>query len=223
MIYLYDVICYAHPRTSVPTNNARLHTHTRTHTARLTPRRFHLTPWHKHAHARTYTNMYVLISYLSSLSCSLFLTISIVRVIYVSRVHRRVHAYVCTCTYSEYLTVVFFFLFFLRRLQLCNCFRLEEKATRGRAGQVLIITVSTSSWSSPSSLYLFPRYTNKTYFNVVFAIQNIKKRCICYTKYQETNASTTRVWSISIFSLDTQRLNERKHQRRACDPYQFFH
>lgn len=96
MIYLYDVICYAHPRTSVPTNNARLpHAHTHTY---CTPKHHDVSISHPgistHTREHTQTCTCVLISLFSSLSLSLSftlllsfalsLTISLVRVIYVS-------------------------------------------------------------------------------------------------------------------------------------------
>lgn len=57
MIYLYDVICYAHPCTSVPTNNALTHAHTHTLYAHniLFIHTFYLAYTDKSTHTRGHT------------------------------------------------------------------------------------------------------------------------------------------------------------------------
>lgn len=111
------------------------HTHTRAHTRTRT-------------HARTHVCMHTT-NFLHSRSFSFFLSfLMLLLTPFLSsrtrniriRFHRRVHAHVCTCTYSEYLTrMCFFFVFLsLRKLQLCNYFRLEEKATRDEQAKILM-------------------------------------------------------------------------------------
>lgn len=154
MIYLYDVICYAHPRTSVPTNNARImHTHIRTHAPNsfyTHPSILHTSDISSDAHARhtqhvreyylvlSFSNSFFLFSLLFSFS--LILSFSLVQShtlsLSISRSRtRNIRISAFTGEYMPMYVRVHIqstsrMCFFLRRLQLCNCFRLEEKATR---------------------------------------------------------------------------------------------
>lgn len=129
MIYLYDVTHYAHTRTSVPTSarthkekkkkntlratrtpwnhsfcsvRTRKHTHTHTHADAHT----HM---HEQAHIRIHTHARAYIhTYVGARARHTHIHIT-------SLCERRrttnetsIHVYVCTCTYSEYLTNVFY-------------------------------------------------------------------------------------------------------------------
>ena len=135
MIYLYDVIHYAHTRTSVPTS-ARTHkekkkyTQSRTHTCETI---------HSVAHARVSTHIHTRANHTYLYTCKHTFTYTHARGHTYTRTWARVsaihththihitslcerrrttnetsiHVYVCTCTYSEYLTNVFYRVFFL--------------------------------------------------------------------------------------------------------------
>lgn len=192
MIYLYDVICYAHPRTSVPTNNARLpHAHTHTY---CTPKHHDVSISHPgistHTREHTQTCTCVLISLFSSLSLfhalALFRifsdSISLVRVIYVSAfTGEYMPMYVRVHIQSTSRLCFFVFFFFYGDYNFVTAFDWKKKQQGTSRPSINVITESTSSLpslslsSSLSSvvvILVFSRHEQNS-FDVV---QNIRKQ-----------------------------------------------
>lgn len=179
MIYLYDVIHYAHTRrTSVPTG-ARTHKEKKTHAEP------HAHQWnsfirsvlshagvstHIHTCAGIHTHMDTRASAqakgnkLARARAHVSQVFPSVHVPLRHRIHTQtsIHAYVCACTYSEYLTNVFyrFVSFFLFTQRFFITARIGRKCNRDVAGQChhRVITASCCSRENvPSSSSFFQR------------------------------------------------------------------